>query len=76
MSMVQRRLYRRNRRQLLCADELPVRDPPTPDGHGDVSADTVLRDELMRGRDDPIGLYQSWFMPLSARVVKHADRVI
>ena len=76
MSMVQRIPYRRNRRQLLCADELPVRDPPKTDDHGDVSTDAVLRDELMRGRDDQIGLYQSLSKPLSARVVKHVDPVL
>ena len=58
--------YRRNRRQLLCAGEFPVRgpleyngsarnDPPTTDDPGAVSMDPVLRDDPVSGNDDPIG---------------------
>ena len=58
--------YRRNRRQLLCAGEFPVRDPleyngssrddpPTTDDPGVVSTDPVLRDDPVSGHDDPIG---------------------
>ena len=58
--------YRRNRRQLLCAGECPVRDPleynessrddpPTTDDPGAVSIDPVLRDGPMSGHDDQMG---------------------
>ena len=58
--------YRRNRRQLLCSGELPVRDPleyngssrddpPTTDDPGAGSTDAVLRDDPLSGHDDPMG---------------------
>ena len=58
--------YRRNRRQLLCAGECPVRDPleynesyrddpPTTDDPGAVRTVPVLRDGPMSGHDDPLG---------------------
>ena len=58
--------YRRNRRQLLCAGEIHVRDPLeytgssrddplTTNDPGAVSTDPVLRDGPMSGHDDPMG---------------------